>query len=519
MGNTRLGVTLGVTMAVVVGCSDDDSPPVTPDVDAAVSSASTERPPDSTDSSGGEPSETSSEPSSPDTTAEGTESSASTGGTASSAPATNTGDLSSSVASGQPSGETSAPTPGDTDTSAPDTGDTGTDGAVSPPDDMIVIADFDTPAGFQDGQHNLDSAQVRTYADSLMTVEAAFTGTGQQTGVNFNHSADLCGYDVLARIRLRSGTIAAGGVQMRVWSDSWTQFASGSGNIGAVGEWVEYRVTWSDVVAANAALDINAINAVGFAFMTFGAATESVFDVDWIGLVPSATPCPSDSTDDTGSSTAAPDLDAGVVDTDEDDTTGGDASVDDPDASADASVDTTDEDTSGAAGEAIPLDLEAITEFNSAVGSVGAFSTTDDFESITPVVAGGIAKFNIPFDVVTDKFQWVIDLTPSPRDLTGAELVARVRVTGLTAPTHAPILQLYGLTAVAGTASYSPLPTDGSWAVVEYSLDTAGWGDYSPTEVTAVALEFHANEYDGTTDGDVGPAVVEIDWVGLRLAN
>jgi hypothetical protein len=207
------------------------------------------------------------------------------------------------------------------------------DGPVAPPGNMTVITSYDAVAGFDDSASDVDV--VRWYEDSMMSLDISFTGSGQLAGVNHNYpggSADMCGHDLVARIRLTSGTIE-GGVQLRVWSDNWDQFSSQITTLPPIGvsEWIEYRITWEQAVAndnlGNGVLNIRSINAVGLAFMTFGDATTVHADVDWIGLVPSETPCPDDPGPDAGSSTApddtvdssadtsaVPDVDASTID-------------------------------------------------------------------------------------------------------------------------------------------------------------------------------------------------------------
>lgn len=312
----HLASLLGAALTASVGCSDDGVTTPTEVVDGGASTASSGSDTSATSGNGSDTSSqvaTSSETSdvvdptdvttTPEDSSQTTEVSSSTN-IATSAVSTPDSGTSDSVTSNGTAASTSEVAVSSTEDE---------DGAIAPPDDMTVIQDFDAVAGFPDGSDNV--TVDRAYGDSMMSLDIAFSSSGQQAGVNFNYpggSGELCGYDFVARIRMTSGTLD-GGVQLRVWSDAWAQFSSQITSLPPIGlgEWIDFRLTWEQAVANddpdNGILNIHAINAVGLEFMTFGDASAIHVDVDWIGLVPSDTPCPSESGPDAGeTSTATP---------------------------------------------------------------------------------------------------------------------------------------------------------------------------------------------------------------------
>lgn len=312
IGRARVhcGVLLVSALTAGVGCSDDGAG--TPPVDDVDSGLSTDQSLASGTSTGGN-GESSSvvADTTHDTTGDGTLTAEPTSTDETSTPVETTEAVTSDVpSSDSPATDevSSSADAGSTEPAIETTGDE--NGPVPPPGNMTVIANYDAVAGFDDS--NSDVVFTRSYDNSMMSLDIPFTGTGQLAGVNHNYpggSGDMCGHDLVARIRLTSGTIN-GGVQLRVWSDSWVQFSSQITQLPAtgLGEWVEYRLTWEQAVAnddlGNGTLNIRALNAVGLGFMTFGDATAVHIDVDWIGLVPSDTPCPDDTGTDAGTSSA-----------------------------------------------------------------------------------------------------------------------------------------------------------------------------------------------------------------------
>lgn len=368
------GTLIGFALVAGFGCSDDEGSGAVPtEVDAGVDSGVSE-----TNSTGGNGSTSSEAVTMTSDTDNGhltvdvtTEGSATTAdstalATLDSTALTSAGDADGGLTSGI---DTSAPTDGtvvDTSTGAVDTtGAVVPDDAIDPPEDMIVIQNFDDVAGFPDDADNV--AVDRYYGYSMMSLDISFTTSGQRAGVNFNYPGGtgvLCGYDFVARIRMTSGSIDSAGLQMRVWSDAWGQFSSQISALPTVGtgEWREYKLTWQQAVAnedmTNGLLDINAINAVGLEFMSFGASNTLHFDVDWIGLMPSDTPCPTAGPSDAGTDAATTDVtdvtmttdvDGSVVDTSAPNDTSMPATSESP-VDVDASV------SSGATSATMPSD-------------------------------------------------------------------------------------------------------------------------------------------------------------------
>ncbi len=340
LGVARTGWVIGAVVVASLGCSDGRTSLTSPEPDAGASSETA----NSSDTNLGETTETTDGQLSATTTVGGS------GETSTMDPSTSdefssgadAGELSTgtdvgTVASGTTSDATLSS--GLTSDELTDTSDDPipNDGAIDPPDDMVVVANFNAEQGFNDGQGTLAANVTRFYAQSQMSLEIPFTSGGggnQQYGVNFNTAAVFCGHDLVARVRLVSGfnttANAPGGIQLRVWSNAWAQFASrwtavsGVGEGNQLGQWLEYRFPWTVAATQNPNLNLDQLNGVGIAFISGGAGSDvystAHFDVDWIGFVPSEDACPIDTGStsgevDSGVSDTSVEVDSGVMET------------------------------------------------------------------------------------------------------------------------------------------------------------------------------------------------------------
>jgi len=423
------------------------------------------------------------------------------------------------------------------------------------PDDLDVVTEFDALAGEVQPYFTTDAFEDITpdVANGVASFSIPFDTTTQSFQWNFYlnpQPQDLTGATLVARIRVVSGLTSnpdiPGIVQLFAHDGSSTGYAWTANFTNLIGnDWQEYEFDLDYVNSNSPNYDPSVVNAVALQFLpnqyangiTDADVANAIIEVDWVGIRPAAVVVPDGGTPD-GSTPdgSTPDVDSGVPETDSSvpDT---DSSVPDTDSSVpetdssvpetDSSVPETDSSVpetdsgAGSTGEPIPVDLMPVTEFDSPAGYIDAYATHDPFESISPVLANGIGTFSIPFSAVAQGYEWRFDLNPTPQDLTAGTLVARIRlISGFTTNVSIPgILQLYGhngAPSYGGSASYTNLT--GGWTEYEFALNTAGYNSYDPAVVTSVGLAFHPNSYyPNITDADVAPAVIEVDWVGVRL--
>jgi hypothetical protein len=312
-------------------------------------------------------------------------------------------------------------------------------------------------------------------------------------------------------------------------------FAFSDGGGGAAGyahlEGNDWQVIEFDLDATGwGNFDAAALTSVAFTFhpdqyngeVTDADVAAAVIEVDWLGIRPAPVVNPPDGgTPDTG----VIDTDGGSVETDSG-TVETDSSVVETDGSMVETDSGTVETDSGmtldggavSEGEPIPMDLVPVTEFDTATGYVSGYFTTDTFESITPVVADGIATFTVPFADIDEEYQWAFSL-PQVEDFTGGTLVARIRVTGLSSNASIPgVVQLFASSTGYGGAAGWLSAVHGDWYEYEFDLNATGWNGYDESLINGFGIDFHPDYgYPSITNGDVTTAVVEVDWVGVRL--
>lgn len=421
--NVGAGLVAGIVLAATAGCSDDDAPidfiPIdggtTSETTGSTETVETTDGNTSTGSEGtgtGTPTDTqtidvtggdtaSSDESSDTsvaTTGTTSESTAATGNTASTS---GTEDTATDVATTGPvltssdditsSGPVDSTTGGIIDTSGEDTGVVVPDlGTTNPPGGASVVTSYNLgdDTGFE-ASPTVSGVNL-TVANSVMYVEVPYTHGNQETGVNFIVNANLCGYELVARVKLVSGFNAdasqPGGVQLRAWSGGWSGVftskwttVSAVGDVNQLDQWVEYHFDLDTETADN--FDVTNVTALGVAFIAGGPTeavyTDTTFLIDWLALEPKDGGCPGDtgSTIDTGGTIDTGEtvdtggtidtgetlgLDAGVVDTTGPvDTSGGEASTGGPVTDVDASVpDTSGPNTTGPETSG-PADVDA----------------------------------------------------------------------------------------------------------------------------------------------------------------
>jgi hypothetical protein len=377
------------------------------------------------------------------------------------------------------------------------------------PGDLIPVTEFDEVDGYVETYGTLDAFEsiIPDINQGVATFEVPFDAMDQSFAwrVEIDPAPqDFTGGTLVVRARLVSGLALdeayPGAVSVTAYShvgstwsgrQQWHDAAIGDG-------WVEYELPL-DGSGWDGNYSPSAIYALGFELHTNNwGGTDSdvapaVFEVDWVGIRPAVVTPPDDGgTPDTDSGT--PDSDGGMTLPD-----GGSISM----------------------GEPIPDDITPIAEFDSAAGYVDTYDTTVEFQSIGPDVAGGLATFSIPFDAEAQAFNWRIDLNPTPQDLSGGTLVARIRVvSGFCVNPYVPgVLQLYSYNGApnwGGTGSWNNIVDGNDWNEYELNLDQSGWGYYDSSAVTAVGFKFNFNT-NYTTDADAAPAVIEVDWIGVRM--
>lgn len=378
------------------------------------------------------------------------------------------------------------------------------DGAIDPPEGMVVVSNFDATdtGGFRDGSSSFPSFTVNR-ANSIGTLVLPFTAGNQQGAWSFNSVGDYCGYELVARIRLVSGfnttAAAVGRVQLRAWNSNWSNFVgtydavTGVGAMSQLGEWVEYRMDLDDLPAgSNADFDPHDVGSVGIAFISgtdaSAAFEEATFEMDWIGFLPKPGGCPDDG-DDTDT-TDATDMTEG-----------------------DGGVDTTDDTTV----EPMP-DVIVVSEFDAVEGFPGYTNITDHTPALT--VADSIGTIEVP--VTGGNYQqssWNFGFDAPERGLCGYDLVARVRIDeGFNASAAAAGgLQLRAWSDdvwsgnIAGWSTLDATAATGEWVEHRLSLDVVQDGaTFNPATLHAVGIAFISG---GAAEAEYTPATFSVDWI------
>lgn len=190
-------------------------------------------------------------------------------------------------------------------------------GGAGATDDLTVLVGYDTEIpGSEAGANTvfmdamaMPLAIMPTLGTDGTTTFAEFTipfdgSAPQQFGWNTDFSAmpmDLSGMELVIRVRWVSGfnpDDTWGGLQMYAFSSDWTGNLSNwvSLDPATKGMWVEYTMdlTMADVETDDPQFDPSGVNAIGYTFNTGGtaemipAATEAVFQVDYLGVRPIA---------------------------------------------------------------------------------------------------------------------------------------------------------------------------------------------------------------------------------------
>lgn len=190
-------------------------------------------------------------------------------------------------------------------------------GGAGAMDDLTVLVGYDTEIPGSEASDNtvfmdamaMPLAIVPTLGTEGTTTFAEFTipfdgSARQQFGWNTDFSTmpmDLSGMELVIRVRWVSGfnpDDVWGGLQMYAFSADWTGNLSNWVSLDPAtrGMWVEYTMDLSmaDVETDDPQFDPSDVNAIGYTFNTGGtdedipAATEAVFQVDYLGVRPIA---------------------------------------------------------------------------------------------------------------------------------------------------------------------------------------------------------------------------------------
>lgn len=334
MGNARLGLTLGVTLAALAGCSDDDSPNVIPDVEAGVDAAATgntEGPVDTTGGSGGGESSTTTTP----TTSEGPDT-LTVGATGTTEPGT-------AATSSEPVDPTSAPTGGNLSSGVPtegtdvtsdtigvdpttgvvdSTGGPSTDDTSDLPPNLVENWDFETgtTGWYSWGNNGEVAATLTASADKANTGSQSVLVSGSATfgplatvlpaeaGATYEVTFFASAASGTGQIRIvRSLECLAGTDQQYLWvvgntaisSDGFTEL-TGTFTIPADCDSTTFQVYAEGSTALDAYIDTVSVRLISHGDGDTGSDTSA--GPDTTGVI------------DTGVVTT-PDVDSGVVDT------------------------------------------------------------------------------------------------------------------------------------------------------------------------------------------------------------
>lgn len=160
-----------------------------------------------------------------------------------------------------------------------------------------------------------------------------------------------------------------------------------------------------------------------------------------------------------------------------------------------------------------------------APGSV-AGGITEALAEVMPVVVEGSAQFTIPFTDLEQSYGWTTSLDPTPQDLSGKQLVVRLRLvsgfTNVEGCTGYGGVQLYAFSGESwdNINGWNNIATSdyGQWK--EFTLDLVpGEGAFDPAAAVGVGYVFNTGNRPEETPAECAGAtesVFEIDYIALR---